>query len=140
MKNKFLWSSLMLVLYCSCDPVDRKFTVANKTNKVVSFYFTIDSTGQLARDYYSSFYDKTASGFIRKEFAYIKGNDSGNISTLGDWDTDSSQFYNGIAYIYVIDSLDIGKDSSTLEYKQLIRRYHVSICGMKSNNWIVNIN
>lgn len=128
------------ILMVGCDQVDWKFTVVNQSTNTISYYLTPDSTGSLAKGFYASTYYNTPDGKVPKEFEYIKGSESGKIITMGKWGTNSPEFKNGKTYIYTIDSVNIGMDSSILEKEHLIRKHQVTLDYMMTHSWTIDVN
>ncbi|KAA5536814.1 hypothetical protein F0919_03850 [Taibaiella lutea] len=138
MKTKSLIFLSFITVLISCELVDNKFTIINNSPNLISYYFTKDSTGKLANEFYSTYYYTTSNGKIPKEFYFIQSGNKGTIETLGEWDTDTSSFDNGTAYIYIIDSINIGRED-TLTMNKLIRKYSVTIDYLKAKNWVFEV-
>lgn len=78
---------------------------------------------------------------ITKEFDYLRANQKKKIGMLGSWETYlNEQFNNGVAFLCVVDSQEIGLDSATLIAKKSIRTYKVSVPILNATNWKFKVN
>ena len=135
--NLLSLTCLFIGLLVSCDPVDNKLVLYNKSQETVSYFFSADSTDETAVRFYSDkFYITPENKKINKEYDYIRSGVKKNLLMIGSWDNYlTKQFKNGTAFLYVIDSIDIGKNRDTLKDTKFIRKYEMSIVYMKENNW-----
>jgi hypothetical protein len=119
------------------DPTDKKFVLVNNSSNTISYYFSKDTSENSALEFYSEkFYRNPNKGKVAKEFDYIKNNKEKHLSMMGSWESYlNGQFKNGEANLYIIDSIDIGKDYNTIKENKLIKKYKVSFEYMKAHNW-----
>jgi hypothetical protein len=137
------WVSLLLCfLLVACDSFDTKFVMINNTESTKSFYFSEDSTTNSATKFYSKlFYATPKNGNIPKEFNFLKPYSKRDIGMLGAWEDHlNEQFVDSTAYVYVIDSSDIGKKPEIMVRNNLVSKYRVTSKYMIENNWELIIN
>jgi hypothetical protein len=138
-KLSIIIANICLVI-SGCDPMDKKFIINNTTPTTKSYYITQDSTTQSAIKFYSeNFYTNSENKKIIKEFDYLKPNKKTPIDVLGTWENYlDKQFKDSIAYFYVIDSSDIGKEAEFLN-NNTIKQYKITSKHMKENKWELGI-
>lgn len=138
-KLSIIIANICLVI-SGCDPMDKKFIINNTTPTTKSYYITQDSTTQSAIKFYSEkFYTNSENNKIIKEFDYLKPNKKTPIDVLGTWENYlDKQFKDSIAYFYVIDSSDIGKEAEFLN-NNTIKQYKITSKHMKDNKWELGI-
>jgi len=138
-KLSIIIANICLVI-SGCDPTDKKFIINNTTPTTKSYYITQDSTTQSAIKFYSeNFYTNSENNKIIKEFDYLKPNKKTPIDVLGTWENYlDKQFKDSIAYFYVIDSSDIGKEAEFLN-DNTIKQYKITSKHMKDNKWELGI-
>jgi len=126
--------------FSSCDSVDLRLTISNKEPNTVS-YFLSDSDIDNAASLYSTLFLYNSRGEKKfREFKFIKGKAAVHISTLGNWENVlNAKSDSGEMQLYIIDSVDLGKDKTTLIKNKLIRKYIINLKNLKSNNWVVTI-
>lgn len=139
--NAQLVSLLLCFLLVACDSLDTKFVIINNTASTKSYYFSEDSTSNSAIKFYSElFYTTPKNGNITKRFDYLKPYSKRDIGMLGAWEDHlNEQFVDSTAYIYVIDSSDIGKKPEIMQRDNLVSRYRVTSKYMTENNWKLTI-
>lgn len=132
---------MLFLLLMSCDSVDSKFIFVNHSPVTKSYYFSDDSIGNSAVSFYSQrFYATPKNGNIPKDYDYLKPNKKRGIGMLGSWEDHlDDQFIDSTAFIYIIDSADIGKSAEILVRDSLVSRYKVTSDYMREHNWEFDI-
>jgi hypothetical protein len=137
----YLLSIALTILFTGCDPTDNRFIIINSRSNTVCFYFSRDSSYSSAIEFYSDkFYTISEENSTKKDFDYVKSGESKHVQMIGSWENYiNNQFKNGVAYIYTIDSFNIGKEVEMLKESNFIKQYKVTSKLMHQNQWVLKI-
>ncbi|MGE8427096.1 MAG: hypothetical protein ACN6O7_04445 [Sphingobacterium sp.] len=124
----------ILIALISCDSIDSKFCVINKTGKDACVYLTNDSSLNNAKIYFSEY------GKIDKQirdYCFIKSNDSTQFSVMGDWDARLNHRFNDdrMIFIFLIDSIQLKTESLDKHPQTVIRKFEIAQKTLIDYNW-----
>ena len=139
--DSFFYSICIIVFIVSCDPVeDRKFTIDNNRKNTISYYLTSDSTENDASDFFANFFYTDADKKIMKDFDYVASQETRKLPMMTTWEKYiNQQFKNGVAYMYVIDSINIGRSKEDVVSQKLVTKYRITVDSMRKVNWVLNV-
>jgi len=118
----------------SCDRIDSRFCVVNKTDKNVCVYLTKDSSTNNAKLYFSE-YGKVDKQL--RQYYFIKLNDSTHFSVMGDWDSRSNYRFNDnrMIFIFSVDSIQLKTGMLDKHPQTVIRKFEIAQKTLIDNNW-----
>ena len=124
----------------SCGLIDNKFVIKNNRPATISYLLAgPDQTAALK--YFGPELKKTSKNkALKNQGDYLMQGMSAHIAMMDSWD---NYFKNSdkrdSTYLYVIDSVNMGKDTATLRTSALISQYHVTLEYMKASNWVFEV-
>lgn len=119
---------LLIGLLWGCDPTVSRIYFFNKSRKTITLYISDDSLYDKPVDYFSQ---------PNEDFPFVKSEETYAYGSIGEWETliakgspDSSLdiFFTDSTALKIAD-----KDS----LRKHIVRYHVKLCDLKKNNWVI---
>lgn len=118
----------------SCDRIDPRFCIVNKTDKNVCVYLTKDSSTNNAKLYFSE-YGKVDKQL--RQYYFIKSNDSTHFAVMGDWDSPSNYRFNddGMIFIFSVDSIQLKTEMLEKHPQTVIRKFEIAQNTLIDNNW-----
>jgi len=128
MKKIYFFTLAALLLLSACAKVDNKFVLVNKTAFPISYYLSDSEQTTAIKHFSKAFYLPNDT----VDYALTAPGAKRAIGMLGAWD-DYLKYET--AYIYIIDSADLGKDSTVLRNEHLIKGYRLTLAYMKEHNW-----
>lgn len=124
---------LLLLLFISCDKVDDRLKITNTSIGTLCVFIDKDSLGTQWKNYLQEpYYIDDAGNKKLKYFDFLFPKDTNSFTILGYWDREENFDKNGNLYVFVIDSIDIGKHSN-------IRRYKTSLEQLRRNGWLIEV-
>lgn len=138
MKTRFF--TLFIFGFLACDPIaDRKFQIINEEPYTVAYYFSKDSLKDDAEKYFFEASHKNANGeIIKVNYDFVSRKSKKNLPLMTDWETYIKQQFNGTAYLYLIDSIYVGKNKTQDKQFNLIR-YRLTLDTLRQINWKITI-
>ncbi|WP_286895091.1 MULTISPECIES: hypothetical protein [Sphingobacterium] len=118
----------------TCDRIDSRLSVINKTDKDICVYLTKDSSTNNAKIYFSE-YGKVDKQL--RQYYFIKPNDSTHFSVMDDWDSPSNYRFNDDSMIFVfsVDSIQLKTEMLDKHPQTIIRKFEIAQKTLIDNNW-----
>lgn len=116
----------------SCDDVDSKFCILNRTNQNIYTYLTTDSSSEEARAF---FIDNGKPNQKLRIYKAIKQHDSVCFSIIGNWNQFSNFDRDGNIFIFSVDSIEYDKEQFKANSSQLIKRYQITRNKLNQQDW-----
>jgi hypothetical protein len=119
---------LVICLLWGCDPTVSRLYIFNKSRNTITLFISEDSL-----------YDKPVGYFSNpnEDFPFVMSEDTYKYGSIGHWETIIAEGSpDSTLDIFFIDSTALmitDKDS----LRKRIVRYHVKLCDLKKNNWII---
>jgi len=129
MKTLAIIISFILI---SCDDVDSKFCVLNRTNQNIYAYLTTDSSSEEARAF---FIDNGKPNQKLRIYKEIKQHDSVCFSIIGNWNQISNFDRDGNIFIFSVDSIEYDREQLKANSPQLITRYQITRNKLSQQAW-----
>ncbi len=122
----------------SCDRIDSRFCIVNKTDKNVCVYLTKDSSTNNAKLYFSE-YGKVDK--LLRQYYFIKSNDSTHFAVMGDWGSPSNYRFNDdrMIFIFSVDSIQLKTEMLEKHSQTVIRKFEIAQNTLIDNNWHFDI-
>lgn len=122
----------------SCDRIDSRFCIVNKTDKNVCVYLTKDSSTNNAKLYFSE-YGKVDKQL--RQYYFIKSNDSTHFAVMGDWGSPSNYRFNDdrMIFIFSVDSIQLKTEMLEKHSQTVIRKFEIAQNTLIDNNWHFDI-
>ncbi|WP_394677427.1 hypothetical protein [uncultured Sphingobacterium sp.] len=131
MKTLAIIISFFFILI-SCDDVDSRFCVLNRTNQNIYAYLTTDSSSEEARAF---FIDNGKPNQKLRIYKAIKQHDSVCFSIIGNWNQISNFDRDGNIFIFSVDSIEYDKEQLKANSSQLIKRYQITRKKLNQQGW-----
>jgi hypothetical protein len=116
----------------SCDDVDSKFCVLNRTNQYIYAYLTTDSSSEEARAF---FIDNGRPNQKLRIYKAIKQHDSVCFPIIGNWNQISNFNGDGDIFIFSVDSIEYDKEQLKANSYHFIKKYQITRNKLNQQGW-----